>query len=57
MTDEEVDIMIDALNDIVSNISEYGKDYEYVNRTNTFWHKDEKDDKELLNKWFTLEHN
>ena len=57
MTDEEVDIMIEALNDIVLNISEYEKDYKYVNSTNTFWHKDEKDDKELLNKWFTLEHN
>ncbi len=57
MTDEEVDIMIKALNDIVLNINEYEKDYKYVNSTNTFWHKDEKDDKELLNKWFTLEHN
>ena len=56
MTDEEVDTMIDALNDIVSNIKKYEKDYEYVNRTNTFWHKDEKDDQELLNRWFTLEH-
>jgi hypothetical protein len=48
--------MIEALNDIVTNIKEYEKDYNYVNRTNTFWHKDEKDDQKLLNKWFTLEH-
>ena len=56
MTNDEVDSMIVALNDIVTNIKEYEKDYNYVNRTNTFWHKDEKDDLELLNKWFTLEH-
>jgi selenocysteine lyase/cysteine desulfurase len=56
MTNDEVDIMIEALNDIVTNIKEYEKDYNYVNRTNTFWHKDEKDDQKLLNKWFTLEH-
>ncbi|MDX8338676.1 aminotransferase class V-fold PLP-dependent enzyme [Draconibacterium sp. IB214405] len=56
-TDEEVDNVIAALKDIVSNIETYKKDYVYVNRTNTFWHKDEKENQELLKKWFTLEHN
>ncbi|QIA09429.1 aminotransferase class V-fold PLP-dependent enzyme [Draconibacterium halophilum] len=55
MTNNEVDTMITALNDIVTNIDEYQKDYVYANRSNVFWHKDEKNDEELLKRWFTLE--
>ncbi|HYQ57130.1 MAG TPA: aminotransferase class V-fold PLP-dependent enzyme [Draconibacterium sp.] len=57
MTDAEVDNVIAALKDIVANINEYQKDYVYVNRSNVFWHKDEKEDKDMLKKWFTLENN
>jgi len=55
MTDEEVNLMISALRDIVENNDIYKKDYVYENRTNVYWHKNEKKDKELINKWFSLD--
>jgi len=55
MTNTEVDLTISALKDIVSNIKEYQKDYVYENHTNVFWHKDEKDNKKLMDEWFSLE--
>ena len=55
MTDEEVDLMITALNDIITNIEEYQKNYVYDNHTNSFFHENEKDDTELMQKWFTLD--
>ena len=56
MTDAEIDLTIDALKDIVENIENYKKDYIYDNRINVFWHKDEKRDDELMQKWFSLAH-
>lgn len=55
MTDAEVDLMIEALNDIVENIETYRADYRYDNRLNVFWHKDEKGDEELMKSWFSLD--
>jgi hypothetical protein len=55
MTNAEVDLMITALKAIVKNIQEYKKDYIYDNRKNIFWHKNDPDDEELMQKWFTLE--
>jgi len=54
MTNEEVHVFIDALNDIITNISEYQQDYEPVPRTNTFRHKNEKDYLEEVTTWFDL---
>ena len=54
MTNAEVDLMIEALNDIVSNIETYQKDYKYINRKNEFVHKNNPCDAELMNKWFSL---
>jgi len=54
MTNKEVTIMIQALIDIVENIDNYRQDYVYENRTNVFWHKNEKSDDELMNTWFSL---
>ena len=54
MTDSEVDLMVTALNDIIENIDTYQNDYIYNNHTNEYWHKNQKDDKELMNSWFTL---
>lgn len=42
MTDEEVQLFIDALKDIIENLETYSTDYAPVPRTNTFSHKDEK---------------
>lgn len=55
MLDSDVDLMIEGLKDIIKNIESYKKDYIYDNHTNSFFHKEEKSDKELMNKWFTLE--
>ena len=49
--------MITALKDIIANIDTYQKDYIYQNKTNSYFHKDEKDDQDLMKKWFTLDHD
>lgn len=54
MKDSEVDLMMKALNHIIPNINKYSKDYNYDNRTNSFFHKDDKGDEELMKKWFSL---
>ena len=55
MTNEEVDVMITALQDIVENSEEYKKVYSYNNKQNAFWHKQEKSGEENINKWFNLD--
>ena len=55
MTNAEVETMITALHDIAQNINSYTQDYIYDNRTNVFWHKNEKDHNEMIKRWFTLE--
>ncbi|MBN2638109.1 MAG: aminotransferase class V-fold PLP-dependent enzyme, partial [Bacteroidales bacterium] len=55
MTDAEVDLMIEALSDIVTNIEVYQKEYISINRKNDFVHKNYKDDGELMNSWFSLD--
>ena len=55
MTDAEVDLMIEALNDIVTNIDTYREDYEHVMRKNDFQHKKQGSDSNLMQKWFSLD--
>ena len=55
MTEAEVDLMIEALNDIVSNIEGYKEDYVYDKRKNVFWHKDQHSDDEVMKRWFSLD--
>jgi len=55
MTDAEVDLMIEALDNIVTNIKTYQEDYKYINRKNEFVHKNNPCDAELMNKWFSLD--
>ena len=54
MQDSEIDLMITALNDIIENIETYKNDYIYNNKTNEYWHKNQKGDEELMNSWFSL---
>ena len=54
MKDSEVDLMITALKDIIENIGTYKNDYIYNNKTNEYWHKNQKGDDELMNRWFSL---
>lgn len=55
MTNAEVYLIIEALKDIVENISEWEKDYVYDKTKNEFYHKSS-DGKELekIKKWFSL---
>ena len=55
MTDAEVQLFIEALNDIVKNIGEYLQNYVPVPRTNTYRHKEEKNYREEVLPWFNLD--
>ena len=55
MSDEEVDLMIEALNDITLNIEVYSRDYLYDNRKNVYWHKDTSTDNRVCKEWFSLD--
>ncbi len=54
MTDEEVQLFIEALKDIIENVETYSTDYAPVPRTNTFSHKDEKSFHLKAQEWFKL---
>lgn len=54
MTNEEVEIMIAALNEIVANIETYKNDYVHVKRSNVFRHKNQITDAEFMRDWFTV---
>ena len=56
MTNDELYLFIDALNQIVQHIDTWKKDYIYNKHTNEFRHKDEAEDKTVLVKdWFSLD--
>ena len=55
MSDAEVDLMIEALNDITANIEVYSQDYLYDNRKNVYWHKDTSNDNRVCKEWFSLD--
>ncbi len=55
MTNDEVEIMISALNEIVTNIESYKKDYNHVQRSNVFRHKNQNTDAEFMKDWFLAE--
>jgi hypothetical protein len=46
--------MITALNDIIKNIETYKKDYVHVTRSNVFRHKNQNDNQQLMQEWFTV---
>lgn len=55
MTNKELDFIISALNDIVENYKEWGKDYNYSQHTNEFTHKNAVPDTQLvMDEWFKL---
>ena len=56
MTDQELDLIIDALEDIARHHQEWVKDYIYINETNEFRHKDEAQDKTVVVvPWFDMD--
>jgi selenocysteine lyase/cysteine desulfurase len=55
MTDEEMHYVIDALKQIIANIDNWGKDYNYSPQVNEFFHKEFPSKKdEILKSWFSL---
>ena len=56
MTDNELDLFVDAVQQIVDNIDEWQKDYIYNKHINEFRHKDEPEDKTVIvQDWFKLD--
>jgi hypothetical protein len=54
MTNTEVEIMINALEDIIENIETYRNDYVHVTRSNVFRHKNQSDNQQIMKEWFTM---
>ncbi len=55
MTNDEVEIMISALNEIVTNIESYKNDYILVQRSNIFRHKNQNLNTAFMQDWFDTE--
>ncbi len=56
MTNDELDIFVDAVQQIVDNIDTWKLDYIYNKHINEFRHKDEPEDKTVVvESWFDLE--
>lgn len=54
-TNDEVDLMITALQDIAENAEVYKNDYEHILRSNIFKHKNQVTDTGWMNNWFNAE--
>lgn len=55
MTNEELETIISALNDIANNHEEWSNDYNYDPRTNEFTHKnDPRNIQKIIDEWFEL---
>jgi selenocysteine lyase/cysteine desulfurase len=55
MTNDEVDLMITALNDIAENAGVYKNDYEHILRSNIFKHKKQVAETGWMDNWFNAE--
>jgi len=55
MTDEELEVIIDAMKQIAKNHVEWAKDYRYNTLTNEFYHYQEEDRDEEIKAWFSFE--
>ena len=54
MTNEELDVIINAVKVIAENYQEWGKDYLYDSHHNEFHHKDEIDKSGTIEDWFSF---
>ncbi len=55
MTDDEVKYILNAIKEIINNVDEWSKDYDYDPKTNEFTHKTFQDSTNtLLNNWFNI---
>lgn len=55
MTDQELKLILDAIEDIIQNIEQYSLDYEYSSKTNEFSHKNSKQSElNYIETWFSF---
>ncbi|MBE0649931.1 MAG: aminotransferase class V-fold PLP-dependent enzyme [Bacteroidales bacterium] len=54
MTDEELDTIIYAIEEIAKNHKQWAKDYQYNSLTNEFYHIHESDKTQQIESWFNL---
>ena len=54
MTDNELEIILTAIEEVIKNIEEWSKDYTYSPKTNEFNHKSDKNEEQEIKTWFTL---
>ncbi len=55
MSNEEINIIMDAIADIVNNIKKYKEDYIYYPERNEYYHKNERpEDYRFIEEWFKL---
>ncbi len=52
MTDKELEVIMDAIEDVATNFKKYENDYTYSNHTNEFYHKKTDNQFDIVNKWF-----
>ncbi|HMP29941.1 MAG TPA: aminotransferase class V-fold PLP-dependent enzyme [Saprospiraceae bacterium] len=52
MSNEEIKFIMDAIEDVANNFSEYAIDYDYDVRKNEFFHKNEKSIDKEIDSWF-----
>ena len=55
MTDEELEVIIDAIKQIAKNHKEWAKDYHYNTISNEFYHREEENRDEQIKEWFSFE--
>ncbi len=55
MTDEELEVIIDAIKQIAKNHEEWAKDYHYNTISNEFYHRKEKNRDGQVKEWFSFE--
>ncbi len=55
MTDEELEVIIDAIKQIAKNHEEWAKDYRYNTISNEFYHHQEEDRDGQIKEWFSFE--
>ena len=55
MTDEELEVIIDAVKQIAENHEEWAKDYRYDPLANEFYHHQEENRNTLIKEWFSFE--
>lgn len=56
MTNEELDFVLNGIEEVISNVKEWSKDYTYSSKTNEFCHKSQSGKEfEIIKSWFNIE--